>query len=61
MCDGGHGRTGMIAAVLLSYLGVIPAEEDPIVYLRKIYCEKAVETIAQEALVYHLHEFFWSN
>lgn len=45
-CQGGHGRTGYFAAALLGHL--MP-EEDPIDYLRRNYCEKAVETEEQIA------------
>jgi len=42
-CIGGHGRTGYFTSLLLGKLGI----EDPIDYLRKNYCEKAVETNCQ--------------
>lgn len=46
-CMGGHGRTGYAASVVLGKLG----HEDPIDYLREVYCKKAVESNAQ---VYHI-------
>ena len=48
-CLGGHGRTGYVAAAVLGKL--LPGE-DPIAYLRRVYCQKAVESREQiEALV----------
>lgn len=43
-CIGGHGRTGTFLAALVKHMG---AEEDAIGYVRKHYCEKAVESKAQ--------------
>lgn len=42
-CIGGHGRTGMFLAALVSLYG----EADAIKYVRKHYCKKAVESQAQ--------------
>lgn len=42
-CNGGHGRTGYVAAVVLGKLG----HRDPIAYLREHYCGEAVESDAQ--------------
>ena len=42
-CVGGHGRTGMFMAALVSAFG----EPDAIAYVRKNYCDKAVESSAQ--------------
>lgn len=42
-CVGGHGRTGYIVACLLGKLNV----EDPVGYLRSVYCENAIETNGQ--------------
>jgi hypothetical protein len=42
-CQGGHGRTGYVASVVLGKLGY----EDPIQFLRSRYCRRAVETDAQ--------------
>lgn len=53
-CDGGHGRTGMIAAILVTLLcrdeRTLP---DPIAWIRKVYCENAIETTPQELYVYN--------
>ena len=45
VCMGGHGRTGQLAAALLHYLE--PSAECPVTRLRRLYCENAVENIAQ--------------
>lgn len=42
-CIGGHGRTGMFLAALVSMFG----EKDAINYVRKNYCPKAVESMEQ--------------
>jgi hypothetical protein len=42
-CMGGHGRTGMFLAALVSLYG----EKDAIAYVRKNYCHKAVESTKQ--------------
>ena len=42
-CIGGHGRTGTFLAALVSAFG----EKDAIAYVRKHYCEKAVESSGQ--------------
>jgi len=44
-CLGGHGRTGYFTAVVLGMLGQI--DPDPVTFLRKNYCEEAVETAEQ--------------
>ena len=43
-CIGGHGRTGMALAALVK---VVTGEVNAIQYVRKHYCEKAVESKAQ--------------
>lgn len=42
-CIGGHGRTGMFLAALVSEFG----EKDAISYVREHYCQKAVESSEQ--------------
>lgn len=42
-CIGGHGRTGVFLAALVSKLG----EKDAIAYVRENYCNRAVETKEQ--------------
>ena len=43
-CIGGHGRTGIVLSALVA---VLTNEEDPITYVRKNYCKKAVESTEQ--------------
>jgi hypothetical protein len=43
-CIGGHGRTGTVLAALVTHM---TGELDSITYVRKHYCEKAVESHAQ--------------
>ncbi len=52
-CDGGHGRTGYI----LSGLAALYRVNNPVGYIRKKYCELAVETHAQEQHVQRLGEY----
>lgn len=51
-CIGGHGRTGTYLAALVS---VVLGEKDAITWVRKHYCEKAVESASQ---VRFLHQEF---
>lgn len=51
-CIGGHGRTGTVMAALVTHM---TGEKDSITYVRKHYCEKAVESATQ---VRYLHEHF---
>jgi protein-tyrosine phosphatase len=48
VCDGGHGRTGLVMGILL---GLLTTERNPIEHLRKIYCNSAVETQEQAEYV----------
>ena len=43
-CLGGHGRTGYIASIVI---GRLKLAEDPIAFIRKNYCNLAVESTAQ--------------
>lgn len=52
-CQGGHGRTGMAAAILCFLLNPKAIGDDPIQWVRDRYCTKAVETAAQ---VKYVHE-----
>lgn len=45
MCMGGHGRTGTILIILSLIAGV--STGDPLAWIRKEYCNKAVESKAQ--------------
>lgn len=44
-CQGGHGRTGTALAILGSLMGAI--KENPVEYVRRSYCKKAIETMSQ--------------
>lgn len=46
-CIGGHGRTGCVAAILVGLLEIDTDGIDPITYIRKQYCDKAVESDVQ--------------
>jgi len=46
-CIGGHGRTGTVLSIWAGLHDI----EKPIEYVRKIYCNNAVETISQEMFV----------
>ena len=48
-CYGGHGRTGTALAVLAILTGKAP--DEAVAWIRATYCERAVETDAQEAFV----------
>lgn len=47
-CIGGHGRTGLVLAALVT---VMTGDKDSILYVRKNYCEKAVESASQVAFL----------
>ncbi len=47
-CFGGHGRTGVMASILAVRAGVVPKKKAcPVTWLRKVYCNAAVESVAQ--------------
>lgn len=46
-CMGGHGRTGVMLAILASLLGKVRKGECPVAWVRKRYCTQAVESDAQ--------------
>ncbi len=48
-CNGGHGRTGTVAAIICHMLN--PDIGDPVDYLRSVYCKDAVENHDQHAYV----------
>lgn len=45
LCAGGHGRTGTALAILAVIMGI--HKEDPVLWVRKRYCDSAVESDAQ--------------
>jgi hypothetical protein len=48
-CTGGHGRTGMVLAILAWAFGL--TKTDPVAFVRRHYCHEAVETTGQEVYV----------
>jgi hypothetical protein len=53
-CHGGHGRSGLFCAIVGYLLNIKddPSWSSPVEKIRKIHCEEAVETLAQEKFVY---------
>ena len=47
-CIGGHGRTGTALAMLALAAGLTT---DPVAWVRRVYCDKAIETNEQESFV----------
>lgn len=48
-CNGGHGRTGTVVSILCYLMN--PAIGDPVEYVRKVYCNDAVENATQHRYV----------
>lgn len=46
-CQGGHGRTGTALSVLAALGGLIGKRKDPVVWVRRQYCDSAVESSSQ--------------
>ncbi len=46
-CQGGHGRTGTMLAILASLTGKVRKNKCPVAWVRKSYCHEAVESEAQ--------------
>lgn len=46
-CIGGHGRTGTCLSILAFLMGIKEAQINPIEFIRKSYCKKAVENRKQ--------------
>ena len=53
-CIGGHGRTGTLVAAVLVGQGM--AADEAIAYVKREYCDKAIETQNQQWLVYEYEE-----
>jgi len=51
MCAGGHGRTGTLMAMLCLINGVLDGSKETIELFRDMYCENAIETLAQAEMV----------
>lgn len=47
-CQGGHGRTGLVMAC---YFGKFTDVKEPIAYLRRNYCQDAVESLIQHNFI----------
>ena len=66
-CYGGHGRTGTALAILAAIGGVVP-QGDPVAWVRKNYCQKAVESAPQVRYIKYVtgrqfqsKEYEWIN
>ena len=51
VCDGGHGRSGTVAAILAFLLAPDVVGHDPVTWIRRQYCPLAVETDGQDEYV----------
>ena len=60
-CQGGHGRSGMVTAIVAYMMRNkrhirIPDREllvaDPVAWIQEVHCKNAVETLSQERCVY---------
>ena len=54
VCQGGHGRTGLVVAILARILRPDITGVDPITWLREHYCQEVVETSAQITYVFDM-------
>lgn len=50
-CSGGHGRTGTVLAAIGIMAEIKPALEDPTEWIRGVYCDEAVESPSQDAIL----------
>lgn len=55
-CHGGHGRSGLFCAIVGYILNIAddPTWASPVEKIRKIHCDEAIETYAQEKFVYDI-------
>lgn len=53
-CQGGHGRTGMVAAILCHLMNPTAVGNDPVGWVREKYCEECVETAKQHEYVHRI-------
>ena len=54
-CMGGHGRTGLVLAIIGLILGELPHDpKEAIIELRKRYCHKAVESEEQLSYIFSI-------
>lgn len=57
VCDGGHGRSGTVAAILAFLLAPDVVGDDPVEWIRSCYCDLAVETEAQDLYVLEMTKY----
>ena len=50
-CMGGHGRTGIALSILAALFDQVPAGSCPVEFVRKHYCDHAVESKAQREYI----------
>ena len=55
-CMGGHGRTGMAVAILAGLMRPDIIGDDPLTWIRTVYCWEAVETLDQERYIFEMLE-----
>lgn len=60
-CHGGHGRTGTLLVATAMFLGEVRAQNNPVKYIRKVYCREAVESSIQEETLNTLAQKIRSN
>lgn len=53
-CTGGHGRTGLVLAIVCSLINPKLVGSNPVPWIRKILCHDCVETHEQIAYVYNI-------
>jgi protein-tyrosine phosphatase len=51
-CQGGHGRTGVAAAIVCYILAPKGVGNNPVKWIRKLHCDMAVETVGQVDYVF---------
>jgi hypothetical protein len=56
-CMGGHGRTGMAVAILAGLMRPDIIGDDPLTWIRSVYCWECVETVEQERYIFEILEF----
>lgn len=53
-CTGGHGRTGLAVSIIAGLLRSDITLDDPVTWLREVYCDNAVETSEQIQYVFDI-------
>ena len=53
-CMGGHGRTGMAVAILAGLMRPDIIGDDPLTWIRTVYCWECVETVDQERYIFEM-------